>query len=786
MANFPEVGVKLVADGAGKYIADLGRAAGATDGLGKSATGASGMMGGFASSLGTVGGILTGGLLLGLGAATVAFGKFTADGISGAIDLEHQMSGIAAVLKKTADEVQPLQELISELALNPNLTVNTTQAAAAIEMLARNGLTMEQIMAGAAEGTIALANATGGEFSLAADVMTDAMAQFGIESGDLEQVIDGITGVVNNSKFTMDDFAYALAQGGGVAATVGVEFDDFTTAIAVMSPLFASGSDAGTSFKTMLTRLVPASGPAADAMSELGILAEDGSNAFFDAEGNLKSMADISGVLNSALAGLSEEQKNAALSTIFGSDAMRAAAALAGITAEEFETMSENINTSGQAFQSAGTRVDNVKGAMEILGGIFEALGIQLGQKLLPFIRQFVDWAIVMADTYGTVVIEAISATVDAIAGFIANLQEGMAPLDAFIEAIWNIAPQPVLDALIYLRDDIIPGFIQPLIDMVAGFVQVEDIMIALGIAIGVFVLPIIGSLLAAMFSIIAPIIAVIAVVALARTAWEENWGGIQEKTVAVWVIIQDVFTQLSAWVMGTLIPTVVNLYKSFQTNFDTIKTVVQNWWTVVSTIFGELGRWINENIVPWVEFLAKIWLERQLAMAKNIENSWAIIKPIWEAIKGWLGDELQKTLESFGAKWALIMLGLEAPINVAKSVFDTFVGAVKGFWDWISSKTFEFNISIPDLPDWAVPGSPLPIHTAWANFADDMNRTIIEPVMIVDSVAQAAFSPVSSPAQISNTVNNRNTTVNFTGNYSSSPEVTDGATLTRVMAGYA
>src|SRR5690606_28522878 len=133
-------------------------------------------------------------------------------------------------------------------------TVNATQAAEAIELLARNGLTMEQILGGAAESTVALANATGAEFGTAADVATDVMALFGIEAQNMSQAIDAITGVTTNSKFTIDDFALGLAQAGGVAAGYGVQLDDLSTVLAATSSAFASGGDAGTSYKTFLQR----------------------------------------------------------------------------------------------------------------------------------------------------------------------------------------------------------------------------------------------------------------------------------------------------------------------------------------------------------------------------------------------------------------------------------------------------------------------------------------------------------------------------------------------------
>ncbi|MGK3946042.1 hypothetical protein ABK046_47805, partial [Streptomyces caeruleatus] len=64
-------------------------------------------------------------------------------------------------------------------------------------------------------------------------------------------------------------------------------------------------------------------------MQRLGMITKDGSNRFYDANGNLKSMAEIAEVLQETIGGLSEQQKNSALTTIFGADAMNAALGIA-------------------------------------------------------------------------------------------------------------------------------------------------------------------------------------------------------------------------------------------------------------------------------------------------------------------------------------------------------------------------------------------------------------------------------------------------------------------------
>lgn len=179
-------------------------------------------------------------------AATAAVGAFVVSGIKGAADLEAQLSTVASVLGVTTEAVGPLKEAVYDLALNPNLKVSVDEAAAAMEMLARNGLSMDQILGGAAEATVLLANATKADFATAADIGTDAMAIFGIEAKDMMSAVDGIVSVTNNSKFSIEDYGFALAQGGAVAKAAGVEFEDFNTTIAATASNFGKGGDAGT------------------------------------------------------------------------------------------------------------------------------------------------------------------------------------------------------------------------------------------------------------------------------------------------------------------------------------------------------------------------------------------------------------------------------------------------------------------------------------------------------------------------------------------------------------
>jgi TP901 family phage tail tape measure protein len=351
--------------------------------------------------------------LAGLAAGGTALAVGIGKSVSVAANLEQQLDGVQAVTGATAAEMKGLKDLITDLGVDPNLKVSAMEAAAAVENLARNGMSVADIMDGGARATVLLANATGGDFAQSADIATNVMALFKIQAGDMEKAVDGITGVVNNSRFKMEDYALAIAQGGGVAAAFGVEFEDFNATIAATSAYFSSGSDAGTSYKTFMQRLIPQSKEAATVMKDLGLITADGANQFYDANGSLKDMTDISVLLNKAMAGLSEEQKNTALTTMFGADASRMAVALAeqgevaytdlaaaskelGVSIEDLGEYADGGITKMEALQAtmrktsaadaAATRMDNLRGAMEIFDGIVETLQWQIGDEFIPML----------------------------------------------------------------------------------------------------------------------------------------------------------------------------------------------------------------------------------------------------------------------------------------------------------------------------------------------------------------------------------------------------------------
>jgi TP901 family phage tail tape measure protein len=291
-----------------------------------------------------------------LGAATLKIGG----------DFDAAFNRVQAATQATGSELDALRQKAQGIALDPKLQFSSIEAAQALENLAKNGLNTTQILNGAADASTSLATATGGTLATAADITTDVMNNFGRSAEQAATLVSSITGATIASKFSIDDYQQALGQAGAVAGQLGVEFEDFNTALSVTSSGFSSGSDAGTSFKTFLQRLVPQTKEAADAMQKLGL-------NFFDAQGQMLPLRDVAGQLQKAFKGLSDQQKNAIGTQIFGADSIRTALLLAKDGVEGFDRMAASIAKVDAAAQG-GILNQGFVGAFEAFKSSLEGL----------------------------------------------------------------------------------------------------------------------------------------------------------------------------------------------------------------------------------------------------------------------------------------------------------------------------------------------------------------------------------------------------------------------------
>lgn len=360
-----------------------------------------------------------------------------------AADFEEGMNKVRAATGASADEMKVLGETAREIGKSAGF--GAKESAEAMEALAKNGLNVEQILGGAAKAAVDLAAANGAQLEPAANVVTDTMQQFGKTAAELPGVVSQVTGTLIASKLGFDDYRLAIGQAGGVAGKLGVSFEDFNAAIAATSSSFASGSDAGTSFKTFLTRLVPQSDEAKDAMRLLGL-------SFFDGQGAMVGMEEQAARLQKALKGLSDKSKTDLVSKIFGTDAMRTALALADAGAEGIRKMRAEIDKTSASAQAA-VRLEGLNGALRRLSASWENLSIAIGQSgLLEAATKLVIWSATMLDKLAALDPEVLklATTIAAVAAATGPLLVAAAAIVSWLGqiAVWVGRVIPALAAV--------------------------------------------------------------------------------------------------------------------------------------------------------------------------------------------------------------------------------------------------------------------------------------------------------------------------------------------------
>lgn len=311
--------------------------------------------------------------------------------IGSAVKFERDMDQVGAVLGATEGDMKRLRT--EALKIGADTSKSAGEAAAAMEELAAGGRSVAQIMGGEARAAVNLAEA--GNYGLADSARTIATAMDVWKDTTIAttDVVNRLAGAANASRFGVEDMSQAIAAGGGVAASAGVDFQEFSTAIAATASSFNSGSDAGTSFKTFITSLSGNSEKAKGAIRDLGL-------SFYDAQGQMRPMADIVQELHDKIGPLSQEQQTLALKTIFGNDAFRTAAGLMKLTGDEFAAMSAKMGNTNAA-EIAKQRMGNLSGSIEELKGSLETIGIELGTQAIPALTNFADAGVKAVNAFG-------------------------------------------------------------------------------------------------------------------------------------------------------------------------------------------------------------------------------------------------------------------------------------------------------------------------------------------------------------------------------------------------
>lgn len=380
------------------------------------------------------------------------------------------------------------------------------------------------------------------------------------------------------------------------------------------------------------------------------------------------------------------------------------------ITEQGADAMGDAIRTS-----------DSWSNTMRGLKGRLRDLATAAGQKLIPALMPILNIVGDLAERampFFNDVLDDVIPVIEKVAGvfetFVTNLQSGMSPIMALKTAIWELFPPEIANRILEIVDtiqnlwrgfqnlfeaqsffeddppwlmslkefgDIARPIIQSIIDTVTNFVEWKDVAIAFAIAIGSVVIPIIWSILSPILAVIAVGAALVAAVALIRTAWEENWGGIREKTAAVAEFITNAIQSIKDWWAANGDAILAKAQATWEAVKDAVRTAITVARNIIQTTIAAIRSFWAEHGDAILAKGREVWTSIQTAIDDAITAVQAIIRTVATAIQRFWSEHGDAILESARNAWEMIKKAVDDAITLIKSIFATFKSAFEGDW---------------------------------------------------------------------------------------------------------
>lgn len=385
--------------------------------------------------------------ILGVGAGAVGIGGLITNSAQKSMDFTAEISNIKALTGIQGEELDSVRKRALELGKTTQFSA--LEAAKGMTELLKAGISVKDVMGEASKAALDLASA--GDLSLpeAAEIMSTSMNAF--KMNDPIKVANLLAGAANASATDVHEMKYALSQVSNVAGGKGLTMDDVSVGLALFAQNSLKGSDAGTSMKTMLERLIPKTKPAIEAFEKLGLLEADGGSAFYDAQGNIKSIEEIANLLHNSMKDLTKEQQASLLDDMFGSDAIRGGTVLIREGAEGIRKMRQEM-TKFTASQVAQEKWNNALGSIVRLKSAFDTFQIEALHPIEPAITKISN---AFTDFFSNAErLENIKSTVSGISDEIVAFMDNLASDEKFQNMQWGDKIVFLLDQMMIKMDE--------------------------------------------------------------------------------------------------------------------------------------------------------------------------------------------------------------------------------------------------------------------------------------------------------------------------------------------
>lgn len=544
-----------------------------------------------------------------------------------AASFDDAMSQVQGALGDASADMDGLRDLA--LQLGADTVFSATESAQAMVELAKGGLTEAQIKGGALAASMDLAAAGQLNLADAAATTVQMMGSFGLGAGDATRIANALAGAANASSADVSDLTQAMSQCSAQASLAGWSLEDTAAALALFADHGVKGSDAGTSLKTMLQRLAAPTDQAAEAIAAYGLNIRD-------SNGKMKDISGIADELTGKLGGLSDAERDAALQTIFGSDASRAAAILMQSGSEGLAKYIAATNDATAAETMANAQKGELSWALENMGGAVESASIAFGTALAPAIT--------------------------AVAGVIGNVAEAFASLPAGVQTA--IA---VVLALV--------AALGPLL-MVIGSVVAALPAISEGFAVlgGALAIP-----LAPAAAVVAAIAAIAAAIYAAWTTSETFRAAVMAGVDAISSKVQEICAFLAPYVQAFL----DQIVSTVQVAMDTLGPIIGAVLTVIVSTVVPILTSIMDTVANVLATILATVTNIMAAVSTVIQGAWQIISGIFQTV---LGIILAVTTGDFTMLQQGVTSIMQGTMVAINGVMQGILSIVSGVWNTVKT----------------------------------------------------------------------------------------------------
>ena len=570
--------------------------------------------------------------------------------VTTAANFESAMSQVQATMGITKDSMSTVDgqsvntmDTLSKLAkkMGAETAFSASECAEALNYLALAGYDTQQ-MCDTLPTVLNLAAAGDIQLASASDMVTDAMSALGMGVDEAGTMVDQMAKTASTTNTSVAQLGEGILTIGATAKSIKGGTAELNTALGILANNGIKGAEGGTHLRNIILSLQSPTDAAAKQMEALGI-------SVYDSEGNMRSLNDILGDLNTSMDGMTSAEKSNIISTIFNKTDLSSVNALLANTGSTWDDLQQKITDSGGAAQQmADTQLDNLQGQITILKSALEGLAISFGELLMPAIKQIVGWVQKFVDFLNSLD-EGTKKTVVTIAFLAAALGPVLIVIGKVISAVGTIMT-------------IVPKIAGVINTVKGAFAALNTTMLANPIFL----------IIAAITALVAAFIYLWNTNEGFRQFWIDLWENVKQVAITVWNAIKAFFQQV--WdaikaifttvfgIIKTLVTTYFNLYKTIITTvFNTIKTVISTIWEAIKGIFTTVFEVIKTIFTTYFNIYKTI-IQTVLTIIQTV------ITTVWNTIKTVITTVLTAIQTIFTTVW-----------NAIKTIIQAVVSGIKG-----------------------------------------------------------------------------------------------------------